>query len=50
MDRKGEAEKQQLIYNVYRNQSGGIKLGAPVWINLQKINGEWQVTSYETYY
>jgi len=50
MDRKDEGEKLQLIYKTYRNGSGGNSLSAPVWINVQKLNGAWQATSYETYY
>ena len=49
MDRKDEGEKVQLIYGIYRNSSRGSS-GAPVWIDLEKINGEWQATRYETYY
>jgi hypothetical protein len=50
MDRKVEGQKIQLIYNIYREGGRGSSLGAPALINLEKINGEWQATSYETYY
>ncbi|MGH9969373.1 MAG: hypothetical protein ACREBG_16450 [Pyrinomonadaceae bacterium] len=50
MDRKGEGEKIQLIYATYRHSGRRIGLGAPAWINVEKINGVWQATSYETYY
>ena len=50
MDRKGAGEKIQLIYDTYRNSGGGSSLGAPAWIDLEKINGEWQATRYDTYY
>jgi hypothetical protein len=50
MDRKGEGEKIQLIYDIYRNSDRGSSLGAPAWIDVEKINGEWQATLYETYY
>jgi hypothetical protein len=50
MDRKGEGQKIQLIYRTYRNGGGGSSPGAPAWINVEKLNGEWQATSYETYY
>ena len=50
MDRKGEGEKIQLIYDMYRNSGRGSSLGAPAWIDVEKIHGEWQATGYQTYY
>jgi hypothetical protein len=50
MDRKDEGQKIQLIYRTYRNGDGRSSPGAPAWINVEKINGEWQATDYETYY
>jgi len=50
MDRKDEGQKIQLIYRTNRSSGGSISPGAPAWINVEKINGEWQATDYETYY
>jgi hypothetical protein len=50
IDLNGEGEKLQLIYEIYRNSGRGTNLGAPAWIDIEKINGEWQATHYETYY
>ena len=38
--RKGEGEKIQLISDIYRHSDRGTSLGAPAWIDVEKINGE----------
>ncbi|MDQ3847609.1 MAG: hypothetical protein M3261_01480 [Thermoproteota archaeon] len=50
MDYQGDGKKVRLIYNLYRNSGDGEHLSPPAWIDVEKINGEWQATSYETYY
>lgn len=50
MDYQGDGIKVKLIYNLYRNSGAGERLSPPAWIDVEKINGEWQVTSYQTYY
>jgi hypothetical protein len=50
MDYQGAGKKVKLIYNLYRNSGDGEHLSPPAWIDVEKINGEWRATSYETYY
>ena len=50
MDYQGDGEKVKLIYSLYRNSSDGERLSPPAWIGIEKINGEWRATDYETYY
>jgi hypothetical protein len=50
MDRKGEGEKIQLIYDLYRNSGGGNTLAVPAWIDMEKKDGEWRAARYETAY
>jgi len=50
MDRKGEGQKIQLIFDLYRSSGGASTLAAPAWIDMEKKDGEWQVASYETAY
>ena len=50
MDRKIEDDKLQLIYSIHRDGNGGSSLSPPAWIRLEKINGDWQVISFDTYY
>jgi hypothetical protein len=50
MDRKGEGQKIQLIYRLYRNNYGENSLAPPAWIDIEKMNSEWRVVGYETYY
>ncbi len=50
MDYEGDGEKVKLIYSLYRNSGGGERLSPPAWIDVEKINGEWRATDYETAY
>jgi len=50
MDYQGDRQKVKLIYNLYRESDAGDYLSPPAWIEVEKINGEWLATSYQTYY
>jgi hypothetical protein len=50
MDYQGDGEKVRLIYNLYRSSGDGESLSPPAWIGVEKVNGEWRATDYETAY
>ena len=50
MDYQEDGEKVRLIYNLYRSSGDGERLSPPAWIGVEKVNGEWRATDYETAY
>ncbi len=50
MDYQGGGEKVKLIFNIYRNSGDGERLSPRARIGVEKINGRWRASEYETYY